>query len=80
VEFRRAASGSTDLPPVAAREADRPHVVPAQLPADLPTFAVRVSHLRRLGALLPSGDEPPPAVVITALAGTAGVGKPETGI
>jgi tetratricopeptide (TPR) repeat protein/transcriptional regulator with XRE-family HTH domain len=62
--------------PAAGHAADPPRVVPAQLPADLPTFAGRVSHLHHLDALLPTGgDAPPPAVVITALAGTAGVGK-----
>jgi DNA-binding SARP family transcriptional activator/tetratricopeptide (TPR) repeat protein len=53
-------------PPVA----DRP--VPAQLPADVPGFAGRDEHLARLDALLAAG---PAAVVISALSGTAGVGK-----
>jgi tetratricopeptide (TPR) repeat protein len=60
-------------------------VVPAQLPADLPTFAGRAAHLADLDRLLndvkgsgvavgPGGGRSP-AVVISALAGTAGVGK-----
>jgi DNA-binding SARP family transcriptional activator/tetratricopeptide (TPR) repeat protein len=46
--------------------------VPAQLPADVRGFAGRAEQLARLDALL---DEEPGAVVISALAGTAGVGK-----
>ncbi|HEX6681309.1 MAG TPA: BTAD domain-containing putative transcriptional regulator [Candidatus Limnocylindrales bacterium] len=58
-------------PPVA-----RHRVVPAQLPPDAPVFAGRAEHLRRLNGLLPS--EPGQtlrAVVISAINGTAGVGK-----
>jgi tetratricopeptide (TPR) repeat protein/transcriptional regulator with XRE-family HTH domain len=61
----------------AAREdpAGRPPAdsVPRQLPADLAGFTGRRRHLRELDALL-AGD-PPTAVVISAIAGTAGVGK-----
>jgi len=49
---------------------------PAQLPADVAGFTGRADYLRRLDALL--GDEhdtQPSAVVISAIAGTAGVGK-----
>jgi DNA-binding SARP family transcriptional activator/Flp pilus assembly protein TadD len=51
--------------------------VPAQLPADVPAFAGRTDHLERLDALLPDPHGAPSttAVVITAIAGTAGVGK-----
>jgi DNA-binding SARP family transcriptional activator/tetratricopeptide (TPR) repeat protein len=50
---------------------------PAQLPADLAGFAGRSGHLRRLDALLsdPSGAGDIAAVVVSAIAGTAGVGK-----
>ncbi|MDR7274836.1 BTAD domain-containing putative transcriptional regulator [Catenuloplanes atrovinosus] len=44
--------------------------VPAQLPADVPDFIGRDGELARLDALLGS-----PTVVISALSGTAGVGK-----
>jgi tetratricopeptide (TPR) repeat protein/transcriptional regulator with XRE-family HTH domain len=47
----------------------------AQLPADVAAFTGRVEHLNRLDALLAGVDAGPPAVVISAIAGTAGVGK-----
>jgi DNA-binding SARP family transcriptional activator/Tfp pilus assembly protein PilF len=54
--------------------------VPRQLPADVPAFVGRVDHLLRLDALLSNalpedGRARPAAVVISAIAGTAGVGK-----
>ena len=56
--------------------ASGPDVVPAQLPADVYGFAGRVEHLARLDVLLATaGAEAPTAVVITAVSGTAGVGK-----
>jgi len=48
---------------------------PAQLPADVAGFTGRADHLDQLTALLDHDGEPPAAVVITAIAGTAGVGK-----
>jgi transcriptional regulator with XRE-family HTH domain/tetratricopeptide (TPR) repeat protein len=48
---------------------------PAQLPPDVPGFAGRREHLARLGGLLSGTGSPPTAVVISAIAGTAGVGK-----
>jgi hypothetical protein len=48
-----------------------PHV-PRQLPAAPPSFAGRAAELRMLGRLL---DEAAGTVVITAVGGTAGVGK-----
>ncbi|GIJ57697.1 AfsR/SARP family transcriptional regulator [Virgisporangium aurantiacum] len=62
----------------AAPERPQPlrHPVPAQLPSDIAAFAGRVAHLRHLDGLLPRDDGTrPPAVVISALSGTAGVGK-----
>jgi hypothetical protein len=50
-------------------------VVPAQLPAALPPFAGRAAELAELDGLLPDGGPYPPAMVISVLAGTAGVGK-----
>jgi tetratricopeptide (TPR) repeat protein len=53
-----------------------PDVVPAQLPADVYGFAGRIEHIARLDALLAgAATEAPTAVVITAVSGTAGVGK-----
>ena len=53
-----------------------PAVVPAQLPGDIPAFAGRSEHLARLDALLSTATAAAPtAVVITAVSGTAGVGK-----
>jgi DNA-binding SARP family transcriptional activator/tetratricopeptide (TPR) repeat protein len=48
-------------------------VVPAQLPADVPGFAGRAEHLRRLDEL--RAGHATNAVVISAIAGMAGVGK-----
>ncbi|MQA85329.1 MAG: tetratricopeptide repeat protein [Streptosporangiales bacterium] len=64
------------LPPPSARSLP----VPRQLPATIPDFTGRASDLAHLDALLATGDEPgpavgPPAVVITAIDGTAGAGK-----
>jgi DNA-binding SARP family transcriptional activator len=56
-------------------------VVAAQLPADVPGFTGRAEHLRRLDELLPiPGGRAAPAVVISAIAGMAGIGKPNPGI
>jgi tetratricopeptide (TPR) repeat protein len=64
-----------DLPPPPA-PLTTPLAVPAQLPGDVPGFAGRVEHLTRLDALLAgAATEAPTAVVITAVSGTAGVGK-----
>lgn len=48
---------------------------PAQLPADLPTFAGRHTELDRTRALLPSDGHGPATVVISAIGGMAGIGK-----
>jgi DNA-binding SARP family transcriptional activator/tetratricopeptide (TPR) repeat protein len=52
-------------------------IAPAQLPADLRGFIGRVEHLGELDALLPDAHSAPgaTAVVISAIEGTAGVGK-----
>lgn len=56
-----------------------PAQIPAQLPADIPHFTGRAHALRTLDALAPGiGDHPTgraTAVVISAVSGTAGVGK-----
>ncbi len=59
-----------ELPAVAAAAPADPN--PAQLLADVAGFTGRDRYLRRLDALL---DDDPSAVVISAIAGTAGVGK-----
>lgn len=77
-----AADPALDLPapPGTAVLAGRPRpVVPRQLPADVAAFTGRAVELAELDFLLPA-DEPDPgagmgAVVISAVAGTAGVGK-----
>jgi tetratricopeptide (TPR) repeat protein/transcriptional regulator with XRE-family HTH domain len=48
--------------------------VPAQLPADIPGFVGRTDQLNRLSTLLGGGNRPA-AVVISAIAGMAGIGK-----
>jgi DNA-binding SARP family transcriptional activator/tetratricopeptide (TPR) repeat protein len=49
---------------------------PAQLPADITAFAGRAAHLRQLDTLLPAdGASGRATAVISAIAGTAGVGK-----
>jgi DNA-binding SARP family transcriptional activator len=48
--------------------------VPAQLPSGIPTFAGRGAELASLDALLPAAARAA-AVIISALSGTAGVGK-----
>ncbi|WP_460522259.1 AfsR/SARP family transcriptional regulator [Flindersiella endophytica] len=48
---------------------------PAQLPADVYGFAGRGDELARLDAMLATDERQPAAVVISAVSGTAGVGK-----
>lgn len=50
-------------------------VVPRQLPAGISDFTGRLDLLARLDALLPDDTDLPAAVVISAITGTAGVGK-----
>jgi DNA-binding SARP family transcriptional activator/tetratricopeptide (TPR) repeat protein len=58
-----------------ATSAPAPIVPPAQLPPDLPAFTGRSWELAQLNSLLDSGTQPPPAVVISAIDGMAGIGK-----
>ncbi|MET7681097.1 BTAD domain-containing putative transcriptional regulator [Streptomyces sp. NPDC005423] len=60
-------------PPSAAPPA--PTTRPAQLPADLPTFAGRGGELDRAHALLNEGGRAPGTVLISAIGGMAGIGK-----
>ena len=71
----RADEAAADIPPVSFQDGvGPPPVVPRQLPAPVSQFAGRAAELRRLNRLLEhavgSG-----AVVISAIGGTAGVGK-----
>jgi DNA-binding SARP family transcriptional activator/tetratricopeptide (TPR) repeat protein len=54
--------------------APSPLVPPAQLPADLPTFAGRESELSQVAEMLSPGSESP-IVAICAIDGMAGIGK-----
>lgn len=49
--------------------------IPAQLPADISTFGGRSAQLRRLDNLLPGIGHGSTAAVISAITGTAGIGK-----
>ncbi|MGX7673340.1 tetratricopeptide repeat protein [Plantactinospora sp. DSM 117369] len=59
--------------PLAVAAPDRR--VPAQLPPDVYGFAGRSNELDQLDTILDAAAEQPTAVVISALSGTAGVGK-----
>jgi tetratricopeptide (TPR) repeat protein/transcriptional regulator with XRE-family HTH domain len=76
--FYRSARDDTDqvgeVSEDAAADPVRGRPVPAQLPADVASFVGRTDQLRRLTKLLDGGDRPA-TVVISAIAGTAGVGK-----
>jgi DNA-binding SARP family transcriptional activator len=52
-----------------------PTAVPAELPADVLTFTGRAGPLADLDGLLYGNESPAPAVVISAIAGAAGIGK-----
>lgn len=60
------------------RREDRP--VPAQLPPAVAAFTGRTEDLRRLDAALDGGQRHPSTVVISLIAGTAGVGKTELAV
>jgi DNA-binding SARP family transcriptional activator/tetratricopeptide (TPR) repeat protein len=61
--------------PVAA-----PVVPPKQLPADVPGFAGRAEALADLDKLMYQATSVPTAVLVTAVSGTAGVGKTATAV
>ena len=65
------------LPPAAGevRRRQPPAQVPAQLPADVAAFTGRTGELAALDELLVRGADGGSAVVISAVSGTAGVGK-----
>jgi DNA-binding SARP family transcriptional activator len=69
---RPTASAVAPLPP---GQPGRLPVVPRQLPTDISAFTGRADLLRQLDALLSGDREHAISVVITAIAGTAGIGK-----
>jgi DNA-binding SARP family transcriptional activator len=68
VVIQESAEGSSPSGPA-------PLVPPAQLPADLPTFAGREPELSQLSGRLEPGSESPGTVAICAIDGMAGIGK-----
>ncbi|MFE9749369.1 tetratricopeptide repeat protein [Saccharothrix saharensis] len=54
---------------------DRPQVTPRQLPAEFPHFVGRASELDQLTEVLDNSAEDGATLVISAISGTAGVGK-----
>jgi DNA-binding SARP family transcriptional activator len=73
--LRHALLNEEPLPTPAPPPGARPLVVPAQLPADVAGFVGRREELARLDGMLADASNPPTGVVITAVSGTAGVGK-----
>jgi DNA-binding SARP family transcriptional activator/tetratricopeptide (TPR) repeat protein len=77
-DLQQAILGGRPVPPLppAPRPAAAPVATPAQLPADVPGFAGRTEQLTRLDMLLTQdAGHAPTTVVISAVSGTAGVGK-----
>lgn len=72
----RAGSPAIDpTPEEPVPKADKAPIVPRQLPAPVRQFVGRQRELAALTGLLDRGNSAPAAVVISAIAGTAGVGK-----
>jgi transcriptional regulator with XRE-family HTH domain len=67
-------AGNATLPDPRFGSATLQGDLPAQLPMDVPGFAGREEQLARLDAVLAAG-ELPTTVVVSAISGTAGVGK-----
>jgi transcriptional regulator with XRE-family HTH domain len=75
----RAASGPEASPADPSFAAPGPVPVPRELPADVSAFTGRASELAELDRLLPADTgaaKSPGPVVISAVSGTAGAGKP----
>jgi hypothetical protein len=68
-----------ELAKVAARRQSSEKLLPRQLPAAVAYFAGRVAELATLTDLLRSRAATGGTVVISAIDGTAGVGKPKPG-
>lgn len=75
VSARPARTGSPAPGPAPAEPSPGGRRPPAQLPADVAAFTGREEQLARLDELLAGAGDQPTAVVISAIAGTAGVGK-----
>jgi DNA-binding SARP family transcriptional activator/tetratricopeptide (TPR) repeat protein len=71
---RNGRPAAPDGPPAAPQREPR-WVRPAQLPLDVHGFTGRGGEIARLDAILATAGEQPTAVIISALSGTAGVGK-----
>jgi DNA-binding SARP family transcriptional activator len=70
------AAGLPPPPAALTGTAGPPAAVPRQLPAAVPQFTGRLAELTRLSEILgQAGRQAPGAVVISAIGGTAGVGK-----
>jgi hypothetical protein len=76
---RYAEEAASDRARLAARPARREPVVPQQLPAAVSHFAGRSDELATLTGLLRERADTGGTVVISAVSGTAGVGKPKPG-
>jgi tetratricopeptide (TPR) repeat protein/transcriptional regulator with XRE-family HTH domain len=75
-EFTRAASGAAgDGSPAPGRGEQAAQRGPWQLPGAAADFTGRSAELKTLTGLLDQGERPPGTVLITAIDGTAGVGK-----
>jgi tetratricopeptide (TPR) repeat protein/transcriptional regulator with XRE-family HTH domain len=71
-----AAAARSEPVTVASHASAVPHApTPAQLPADVVEFTGRRAELEELDQVLAGASQRPAAVVISAIAGTAGVGK-----
>jgi hypothetical protein len=55
-------------------------VVPRELPGDVAGFTGRIEQLRTLTAMVPDERAGPAPMVVSTIAGMAGVGKPNPGI
>src|SRR5215207_3643379 len=72
---RYAEEASSDTTSLSASSAMRERAVPRQLPGAVAHFAGRAGELATLTGLLPGSAETSGTVVISAVSGTAGVGK-----
>jgi DNA-binding SARP family transcriptional activator/tetratricopeptide (TPR) repeat protein len=64
-----------ELGPPATPPTARARTVPANLPADVRGFAGRETELAQLDTIMAAADQQPTSVIISAVSGTAGVGK-----
>jgi DNA-binding SARP family transcriptional activator len=74
-ERRPGSAGTGALPAGPAGPTTPGLAAPEQLPPDVSHFTGRLDHLKTLDGLLPDAEGPGTAVVVSAIAGLAGVGK-----